>query len=166
MTDFPSVSQRISDMFSSNLNIWPLTPSPQRGRKPETALFLSLPHQYLYPGCLDASTPVSSFNSQINKLPLSCRKIPSDLCSTLAQRRPSRAEAGPSWSTTTQSRPGVIDSPILRGSNTLVAWLTPFKITWHSRRGSRGGVDVTFQVDVGGTVGGLSLLLSQYYSTS
>lgn len=157
-------------MFSSNLSVWPLTPSPWRGRKPETAVTPppSLPHQYLCPVCLDARAPVLSLNSQINKLPLSCRKIPSDLCSTSAQRRPSRAETGPSWSTT-QSPLGLIDSPILRRSNTLVAWLTRFKITCQSRRGSGGGVDVTFQVDVGGTVKaerGLSSLLLQCYSTN
>ena len=92
--------------------------------------------------CLSTVELISSLS------PTEKKKIPAAPCTTLAQRG---KKPGPSWSTT-QSQLGVIDSPILRRSNTLVAWSTGFKITCHSRRGSRGGVEVTFQVDVGGTV--------------
>lgn len=156
MSDFPSVSQRISDMFSSNLSVWPLTPSPQRGRKPETAVTLlsppSLPHSYLCPACLDAHTPVLSLNSQVNKLHSLLQKNPSrplqHLSTAEAQQGRNRAE--------------LIRHTKPTGSD-LLSSLKKVKIPWwpgqldsrllcRSRRGSRGGEVV--QVDVGGAVRG------------
>lgn len=143
-------ARRYQICFPSNLSVWPLTPSPWRGRKPETAITL-LPAPFPPASVsepspsLDASTPVLSLNSQINKLPVSCSQIPSDPSWHLSTAETQQGRTRSSWSTT-QSQLGVIDSTILRRSNAPVAWLIWFVITCHSVRGSRGGVDVQLQV--------------------
>lgn len=149
MSDFPSVNQKISGMFSPSLSIWPLNPSPKRRRHPAVTPPHNPVHLYLHPDCLDANTPVLSLNSQINKLPLSSRKIPSDLWSTSAQQRPSRAESGPS-SSTTENQLGVTDLKKVKYLGGLVE--------------ARGEQRLIFQVDNGGTVKVERVFLDYSYS--
>lgn len=104
MSDFPSVSQRISDMFFSNASIWPLTPTIKRQEVISSSSSpISIPPASVSVPCLPWCQHTCAVSQQSNKW------TPSLLQKNPAAPQPSGAETGPSWSRT-QSQLGVIDS--------------------------------------------------------